>query len=70
MEIRESRPPCAVPESGLLADPASKQMHDMFWQYLAEDLAEKGGIGLSDEIYRQMSQMGAQAEAPAMEQLL
>ncbi len=60
-----------IPKSGLLDSPISDQMNDMFWSFLAKDLAEKGGIGLSGEVYRQMqNEMNSQAKPPALEQLL
>lgn len=45
-----------IPESGLLDTAISKQVQGIFWFYLAQDLADKGGIGLGKELYRQMSQ--------------
>lgn len=60
-----------IPEGGLFTDPTCKQMNDLFWHYLAEDLADQGGMGLSEQLYRQMSQMAGGAPAKAtMEQLL
>jgi len=35
-----------VPDSPLLNEGAGKQVRDMFWYYLAQDLADKGGLGL------------------------
>ena len=40
-------------------DTASKQVHGMFWFYLARDVADKGGFGLWEDIYDQFKQMGA-----------
>ena len=42
-----------IPDGGLLGDGISDQVKDIFWYYLAEDLADKGGLGLWKEIYRQ-----------------
>lgn len=39
-----------VDESPLLEDSGSKQVKDMFWYYLAQDLADKGGMGLWKQI--------------------
>ena len=44
-----------VPESGLLGTAASEQYQDLFWLYLAQDLAEKGGLGLCSDLYKQLS---------------
>ena len=56
-----------IPDSGLLEDPTGEQMQDLFWQYLAEDLADKGGMGLGEEIHRQMVLMST--AQPETEQL-
>jgi len=39
-----------VPDSPLLDEGAGRQVHDMFWYYLAQDLADKGGLGLWKQI--------------------
>ena len=44
-----------VPESGLLEDGTSKQVQAIFWNYLSRDVADKGGMGLWKDIYRQLS---------------
>lgn len=33
-------------------DGASQQVHGLFWLYLAQDVADKGGFGMWQEIYR------------------
>ncbi len=38
----------------LLSGPEMQQVQGIFWMHLAEDLADKGGMGLWKEIYRQM----------------
>ena len=52
-----------IPESGLLETGISKQVQDIFWFYLAQDMADKGGIGLGKELYRQMNQSTDQQKA-------
>jgi Rod binding domain-containing protein len=47
----------SVPESGLLDSGTSDQVQGMFWMYLAQDVAAKGGIGLAKELSRQFSRM-------------
>jgi hypothetical protein len=33
-------------------DGTSQQVHGLFWLYLAQDVADKGGLGLWQDIYR------------------
>jgi Rod binding domain-containing protein len=47
----------SVPESGLLDSGTSDQVQSMFWMYLAQDVAAKGGIGLAKELSRQFARM-------------
>jgi len=35
-----------IPKSGLLQTGISRQIDGLFWFYLAEEIAQKGGIGL------------------------
>ncbi len=42
-----------IPDSPLLDEGAGKQVRDMFWYYLAQDLADKGGLGLWKQIASQ-----------------
>ena len=56
----------SIPDSGLFESGISKQVQDLFWFYLAQDLGPKGGMGLWKEIYRQMSRMTAN---PAVESI-
>jgi Rod binding domain-containing protein len=42
-----------IPDSGLLTTGISKQIQDLFWLYLAQDLAEKGGLGICKDLYRE-----------------
>jgi Rod binding domain-containing protein len=44
-----------IPRSELVADGVSDQVRDLFWYYLAQDLADKGGLGLWKELYQQMN---------------
>ena len=45
-----------VPESGLFEGGISEQVQDIFWFYLAQDMAKQGGMGLWKTIYEQISQ--------------
>jgi len=42
---------------GLEEDGASRQIQGLFWHYLAQDVADKGGFGLWQDIYRQFQEM-------------
>jgi len=44
-----------IPDSGFLGSAASKQVEDLFWFYLAQHVSEKGGLGLWEELYRQLN---------------
>jgi flagellar protein FlgJ len=44
-----------IGESGLLEDGSSGQMKDMFWSFLADEVADSGGIGLWKNVYKSMS---------------
>lgn len=60
----------SIPDSGLLSNGISRQVQDIFWMYLADEMAEKGGVGLWKEVYAQMAPHGSPGDAPsAMEQL-
>jgi Rod binding domain-containing protein len=45
----------SVPDSGLLDSGSSDQVQGMFWMFLAQDVASKGGLGLAKELTRQLS---------------
>lgn len=49
-----------IPDSPLLDEGAGKQVHEMFWYYLAQDLADKGGLGLWKQIAGQTYAAGAE----------
>jgi Rod binding domain-containing protein len=40
-------------------DGAADQVHGMFWLYLAQDMANKGGFGMWKEIYQHFSDIEA-----------
>lgn len=44
-----------VPQSDLVEDETSGQMQGIFWMYLAQDVSQKGGMGLWKEIYQQIN---------------
>lgn len=50
-----------VDHSGLLDGAGTEQTQSMFWMFLSQDLAAKGGVGLWKDVYRQMTG----AEPPA-----
>ncbi len=45
-EVRKS-----IEDSGFDDDVAADQVHGMFWSYLAQDVANKGGFGLWQDLY-------------------
>jgi Rod binding domain-containing protein len=57
-----------VGESGLLGSEMTGQVEGLFWFYLAQEVANKGGLGLWKEIYRQLEPPNAtDRKAPAPE---
>jgi Rod binding domain-containing protein len=50
-----------VGSGGLTEDAASEQVLDVAWSGLAQDLADKGGLGLWKDIVRQMDRAGGAA---------
>ena len=52
----------SVGDWGGMTDGVGKQVYDIFWQYLAKDIADNGGIGLWKDIQRSMAR-GAYAQA-------
>jgi len=43
-----------IPESGLEEDSANQQVQGIFYSYLAQDVASKGGVGLWKQLARQI----------------
>jgi len=50
-----------IPQSGLLSNGITKQVQGIFWYYLAQEVADGGGIGLWKDIYRQMTGQSPQS---------
>ena len=60
-----------IPQSGLLETSMSRQVQDLFWFYLTQDLAGKGGLGLWKQIAGQLDQASVMADQNGtLEQLL
>ena len=60
-----------IPQSGLLETPMSRQVQDLFWFYLTQDIAGKGGLGLWKQIAGQLEQASVMPErSRELEQLL
>jgi Rod binding domain-containing protein len=53
-----------VPDSELLSSPATRQMEGLFWFYLAQEVARKGGIGLWKDLARSLDLAGAETPSP------
>jgi hypothetical protein len=52
-------------------DGASQQIDGLFWLYLAQDVADKGGFGMWQEIYRHFSDLeGARAAGASIDREL
>jgi len=45
-------------------DSGAQQVRGMFWLYLAQDVADKGGLGLWKDIYQHIKQMDGGAADP------
>jgi hypothetical protein len=60
-----------IGESGLLGGGISKQVQDIFWFYLGQELGEQGGLGIWKSLAGQVRQyLGDQAApegTPSME---
>ena len=57
-EVKDSIGSCGFDE-----DPASDQIHGMFWSYLAQDVAGKGGFGLWQDLYQHFKDLEGAPEA-------
>ena len=60
-----------IPKSGLFDDSTGEQIRGMFWQLMADDMADKGGVGLWKQVYEDIRrQTGEELEpSAAVEQL-
>jgi Rod binding domain-containing protein len=47
-----------IPKSGLLDTAISRQIDGLFWFYLAQEVADNGGIGLCSDLARNMGPLG------------
>ena len=55
-----------IPDGGLLSSPAGRQVEGLFWFYLAEEMAKKGGVGLWKDLARKLDLAGGdEPAAPA-----
>ncbi len=52
----------SIPDSGLLEDSASKQVEDMFWHFMGEEIGNQGGIGLWKELVAEAKGMGPSSD--------
>ena len=50
-----------IPKSGLLETGISRQIDGLFWFYLAQEVAQKGGIGLWNDLSRRTGLVGQTA---------
>jgi len=55
-----------IPQGGLLDSSASRQVRGMFWYYLAQDVAQQGGLGLWKSVHEDMQRkLGSPADQGA-----
>ena len=54
-----------IPRSGLLDSGMTRQVEGTFWFYLAQEVAERGGIGLWKDLYRQIASPDGGAPTPS-----
>jgi len=47
----------SIEDTGFDDDVAADQVHGMFWSYLAQDVANKGGFGLWQDLYQHFQTM-------------
>ena len=61
-----------VPDSGLFDDGVTRQIKGMFWSFLAQDVGQRGGMGIWQEIYGQIRSSASEDDThgATMEQLL
>lgn len=43
-----------IPDSELFSSPGMEQMQSLFWSFLSEQVAQNGGIGLAQNLYRDL----------------
>ena len=56
----------SIPRSGLLDSGVTRQIQSLFWHYLSQDMADKGGLGLWKDIQGQMRRyVSGEQSAPA-----
>ena len=48
----------SVPDGGLFEDPSGKQMQDLFWFQMTEEMTRQGGLGMWKQLARQLSADG------------
>jgi len=54
-----------IPDSGLLETAASRQMQGIFWYYLAQEMADQGGLGMWRHLQNELTGSAAPAPAPS-----
>ena len=58
-----------IDDGGLLSDGAGDQIKGMFWSFMAQEMGNKGGLGLWKEIYRQTTGHDPAPPRPTVEAL-
>jgi len=52
-----------IGESGFLQDGSSKQIQDMFWSFLGDEVSEQGGLGMWKNIYESIDIENGKSES-------
>jgi len=55
-----------IPKSGLFDDSTGEQIRGMFWQMMADAMAEKGGVGLWKQVYEDIRRQTGELEPKAV----
>ena len=45
-----------IDDSGLMSGSTSGQIRGLYWMFMAEEMSKQGGIGIGDEVYKQLSE--------------
>jgi len=57
-----------IPEGGLFGDGISKQMQDMYWMFMGDEMAQRGSLGMWKQLSEQFGCSGSNpGQAPEVE---
>ena len=46
-----------VDQSGFVDDAQTKQVRGMYWQFMSDEIASKGGFGIAKQLYKEFSSL-------------